>query len=274
MLSKRFLATLSQNISVGMEGAKGFWTGYSFSGLNIILCGDLHQFPPVACGKREALYYPLDTKDSVDTQVGHQTYEEFSTIVILKEQMRVSDPMWRNFLVDLRNRRVESHHLKMLRTLLLKCPTPNKSPRWPLDVDNPLTSSLPTVDFTTQPWANAALITPRHAVRTQWNEAASQKLCSETGECLFICPALNTIKGAPLTLEEQYALTSRHKNTKRRHNKELPETILLAIGMKVMVTVTIMTFWYVFGTDLSFFELFKLYFHLGLIMTPMFFMII
>ena len=29
-----------------------------------------------------------------------------------------------------------------------------------------------------------------------------------------------------------------------------------------------MTFWYVFGMDLTFFELFKLYFHLGLITTP------
>ena len=241
MLSKRFLATLSRNISVGMEGAKGFRTGYSFGGLNVVLCGDLHQFPPVACGKREALYYPLDTKDSVDAQVGRQTYEEFSTVVILKEQMRVSDPTWRNFLMDLRNGRVESHHLKMLRTLLLKRPTPDESPRWPLDVDNPPTSSLPAVDFTTQPWADAALITPRHAVRTQWNEAASQKLCSETGERLFICPALDTIKGAPLTLEERYALTNRHKNTKRRRNKELPETILLAIGMKVMVTNNLQT---------------------------------
>ena len=32
--------------------------------------------------------------------------------------------------------------------------------------------------------------------------------------------------------------------------------------------VIVMTFWYIFGTDLTFFELFKLYFHLGLITTP------
>ena len=36
----------------------------------------------------------------------------------------------------------------------------------------------------------------------------------------------------------------------------------------VPVFVIVMTFWYVFGTDLTFFELFKLYFHLGLITTP------
>ena len=35
-----------------------------------------------------------------------------------------------------------------------------------------------------------------------------------------------------------------------------------------MLSVIVMTFWYVSGTDLTFFELFKLYFHLGLITTP------
>ena len=34
--------------------------------------------------------------------------------------------------------------------------------------------------------------------------------------------------------------------------------------------VIVMTFWYVFRNGLNFFELFKLYFHLGLITTPMF----
>ena len=39
-----------------------------------------------------------------------------------------------------------------------------------------------------------------------------------------------------------------------------------------MGNVIVMTFWYVFGTDLTFFELLKkLYCHLGLITTPMFF---
>ena len=52
MLSKSFLAALSRNISIGMEGSQGFRQGISFGGLNIILCGDLHQFPPVINGSR------------------------------------------------------------------------------------------------------------------------------------------------------------------------------------------------------------------------------
>ena len=35
-----------------------------------------------------------------------------------------------------------------------------------------------------------------------------------------------------------------------------------------LLDVIVMTFWYVFWNGLIFFELFKLYFHLGLIMTP------
>ena len=84
MLSKSFLATLSRNISVGMEGSQGYRQGESFGGLNVILCGDLHQFPPVACGKRKPLYYPLWADDKLPFQVGPKIYEEFSTVVILK----------------------------------------------------------------------------------------------------------------------------------------------------------------------------------------------
>ena len=42
----------------------------------------------------------------------------------------------------------------------------------------------------------------------------------------------------------------------------------LRLPVIIMTFVIVMTFWYIFGTDLTFFELFKLYFHLGLITTP------
>lgn len=119
-------------------------------------------------------------------QVGRKTYEEFSTVVILREQMRVTDHTWRDFLDHLRYGRVELRHLKMLRTLLLKRQTvlcasvahpPTSSPDPPLD---PIESAGPSVDFSTQPWADASLITPRHAVRIRWNEAATQKQCTDS----------------------------------------------------------------------------------------------
>jgi hypothetical protein len=248
MLSKTFLATLSRNIAIGKEGSSGFQPGQSFGGLNVILCGDLHQFPPVACGKREALYYPINTKDSMDAQIGRRIYEEFTTVVILKEQMRVTDPTWRDFLVHLRYGRVETRHLKMLRTLLLKRPpaisdsltaAPSViTPSYSLS-DPPVIS--PHVDFNSHPWNDAPLITPRHAVRTRWNQAAVQKWCSGSQQRLFICQALETIKGVPLNLEERYALANHMKNSKRRSKKDLPDIIHLAIGMKVMVTNNLQT---------------------------------
>ena len=100
MISRSFLATLSRNIAIGLEGSPNAPQGHSFGELNVILCGDLHQFPPVACAKSEALYHPVNlTKDSEHAKIGCHIYKEFSTVVVLREQMRVTDQKWREFLV-------------------------------------------------------------------------------------------------------------------------------------------------------------------------------
>jgi len=221
MLSRSFLATLSRNIAIGLEGAPYARDGHSFGGLNVILCGDLHQFPPVACAKLEALYHPVNlTKDSDDAKIGRRIYEEFLTVVTLREQMRVTDQRWRNFLVRLRYGTVQRDDLTMLRTLLLQ-----QSP----------------IDFSSPPWADASLITPRHGVRTQWNQAALRKACSESGQRLLVCCAEDRIANRPLSLRERYALVQRSARDGRRKRKDLPDTIELAIGMKVMVTSNIAT---------------------------------
>jgi len=221
MLSRSFLATLSRNIAIGLEGASYSRDGHSFGGLNVILCGDLHQFPPVACAKSEALYHPVNlAKDSDDAKIGRRIYEEFSTVVTLREQMRVTDQEWRDFLVRLRYGRVQHGDLTTLRSLLLQ-----NSP----------------IDFSSAPWADASLITPRHGVRTQWNQAALRKACSESGQRLLVCSAEDTITNRPLSLRERYALAQRGAGDGRRKRKDLPETIELAIGMKVMVTSNIAT---------------------------------
>ena len=221
MLSRTFLATLSRNIGIGIEGAPYAREGHSFGGLNVILCGDLHQFPPVACAKSEALYHPVVlAKDSDEAKIGRRIYEEFSTVVILHEQMRVADQIWRNFLVRLRYGNVQRSDLTMLRNLLLQ--------------NSPINPSSP-------PWADASLITPRHAVRTHWNEASLRKACSESCQRLLVCYAEDTFKDRPLSLRERYALAQRGSGDGRRKHKDLPEKIELAIGMKVMVTSNIAT---------------------------------
>lgn len=84
--------------------------------LGCCICGDLHQFPPVAQRTSEYLYQPIHlATDTLECQVGRRIYEEFRTVVSLKEQMRVSDPVWRDLLVHLRYGKVCEHHIRMLK---------------------------------------------------------------------------------------------------------------------------------------------------------------
>jgi hypothetical protein len=224
MLSKSFLAKLSRHIGIGKEKPGQPKCSDSFGGINVIFCGDFHQFPPVATAKSEALYHPARvTIDSIESQLGRAIYEEFKTVVILREQVRVTDEIWRDFLVHLRHGRVKEHHLKMLRTLIVG--TPN---------------CLPT-DFSQNPWDSVALVTPRHAVRKSWNEAALRRHCRNTGVRLYVCPAEDKIKGRDLSLAERYGLAARGSSGKRKRKKDLPDMIEIAIGAKVLVTQNIDT---------------------------------
>jgi len=163
----------------------------SFGGINIILCGDFHQFPPVATSPTEALYFPINpAKDSAESQLGRAIYLEFTTVVILKEQMHVTDPVWRNFLKHLCYGQVQEFHIKMLRSLIIT------------------DKNCPPMDFQMEPWKSVALVTPRHAVRRLWNEEALHKYSHSTGNEIISCKAVDTIKGEPLTLREQYALAA------------------------------------------------------------------
>ncbi|GBE80035.1 ATP-dependent DNA helicase PIF1 [Sparassis crispa] len=223
MLAKTFLANLSNTVSVGKEGTPHrkdrFW-----GGINVVLCGDLHQFPPVAKGASEALFRPIGVRDSDDCALGRMTYEEFTTVVILKEQMRVTDEVWRKFLAHLRHGNVQPRHIDMLRSLIIN------------------QRESPHTDFDSAPWSDASLVTPRHAVRKMWNAAAVRKWCRKSGERLFVVGAEDSCKGRPLTVREKYAVLMRNKDKRNRsHKKDLPEQIELAKGMKVMVTSNVET---------------------------------
>ena len=93
MIAKTFLVMLSWNISISKEGSSSKKPGYSFGGISIILCGNLHQIPPVAKASQDLLYQPISiAKDSIECQIRRAIFEEFSTVVILKEQIRVTLP--------------------------------------------------------------------------------------------------------------------------------------------------------------------------------------
>jgi hypothetical protein len=97
-------------------------------------------------------------------------------------------------------------------------------------------------DFDTEPWNDVALVTPRHAVRKLWNESALRKHCQVTSHQLFICTAEDNIKGKALSLQERYGVAMCNAGSKRRKKcEDLPDTIKIAIGMKVMVTQNVKT---------------------------------
>jgi hypothetical protein len=219
MLGKTFLAKLSNRITIGKTMGQFGDMDRSFGNMNVILCGDLHQFPPVATARSELLYTPaLTSLKSNDAQIGRHIYDEFSSVVVLHKQMRVQDPIWHDFLQNLRFGHVQQPHLDLLRTLLI-----DRNPD----------------DYSSTPWNEAILITPRHSVRTKWNEAALKRHCQKNNHRLFICPAEDRVRGQLLSVQEQLAMKLRSQNQKQRHQKDLPDEISFAIGARVLVTQNI-----------------------------------
>jgi len=101
MVSREFFATIAELVAVARESAGMGQSGEAFGGLNMILVGDFYQFPPVVSKKTAPLYWPVNLR--VDTEaeiIGRRLYEQFRTVVILREQVRVTDPEW----VDLQPR--------------------------------------------------------------------------------------------------------------------------------------------------------------------------
>ncbi|THH12700.1 hypothetical protein EW146_g7451 [Bondarzewia mesenterica] len=226
MISKTLLSQLSRRINIAKKCPP--MNGLSFGGVSVILCGDHHQFPSVAAGSKETLYWPVQGGDTLERISGKEIFSEFENVVKLTQQMRVTDPVWREFLQNLRYGRVQEDDLQMLRGQILNTP------------------SCPITDFTTSPWNTASLVTPRHAVRTRWNSEATAKHCKQTGMIRFFCPAEDKIKsGGPrhLSIGEhcEVAKRSLHTTKRRDQRKDLPNEIELSVGMKVMVTTNLET---------------------------------
>ena len=221
MLSRSFLAKLSQVISVAKESERD----KAFGGLNVILVGDFHQFPPVVARRSAPLYWPVDPMhDAEDDILGRKIYEQFMTVVQLKKQIRVRDGVWHDVLQHVRYGNCRSEHIDIIKSLV---------------IDN---KDCAPVDYDKSPWKDVRLITPRHAVRTQWNSAAIQKHCIQRHQRLYIFPAEDTIGGRPVTNEEKIAIITQGKGSKTHMERGgLTKEIELAIGAPVMVTLNIMT---------------------------------
>lgn len=222
MLYKTFFALFSRRLSIAKSAENPDALNQPFGGISVLLAGDHHQFPPVGAARDERLYVPNNLvhvgPNQTPRDIGGMLYEQFNRCVILREQKRVQDPVYLEFLQALRHGRVTSDHVEMLRDLLLQ----------PEEFDESVEDN---------PWLDAPLITPRNSVRLAWNSAAIRRHCRRTGQRLYICPAGESLNHQPLTdnqrLRVKLALNHRRKKGNR---KDLPSEVELAIGAKVLFT--------------------------------------
>ena len=108
---------------------------------------------------------------------------------------------------------------------------------WTLVLTNP---KCVETDFSSPPWNNASLVTPRHGVRWIWNDVALRKHRQETQSIILECQVEDTIKGQPLPLHERYAALLRQQGADSRQRKQdLLDIVRVACGMKVMVTQSV-----------------------------------
>ena len=218
-ISKSFLAKIAENSTIGKQGFNHNLEPSSFGGLDVILCGDLHQFLPVAKSPWEYLYRATDLSDDLeDCKLGRAIYEEFTTFVILKEQKQVTDRVWHRLLTNLRKGQVQQSDLSTLHDLVIG------------------THRKPADDFSHDHWATAPLVTPRHGVRNLWNEHSTRKW-----RRLYVCTAEDMIGTRQLTSAERFRVSMRQKTHKTLAKKDLPSVVELANGMNVLVTSNIET---------------------------------
>lgn len=205
----------------------------TFGGVNLIIVGDFHQFPPVGRAAKAALYMPSpNTRPETDMErQGGRLYHLFDKVVVLKEQMRAPDPVWMEILNHARMGTCRPSHLVELRNLVMK---PNMT-------DDPLLQE--------PEWKDAVLVTPRHAVRRRWNTEAVKLHCQRTSNKLFLIKSDDRIDGRPITLDEINTDINLRKTDKKKISPDddpfdrgkLPNVLECAIGSEVMLTNNIST---------------------------------
>jgi hypothetical protein len=190
-----------------------------FAGMNVILMGDFHQFPPVA-RQFSALYSRHDTSDPVALQ-GRALYRQFDIVVCLRQQIRIKDIVWTGILSRLRVGKCNNEDIHIVRSLILN------------------SKDCPKTDFTCLPWSEAVLITTRHTVREAWNAARLKQHCAKTGNRRYIVGSEDFILNTGATLTDEMRLEVARLHEKK--TKKLNDRIEMAIGMKAMILVNLST---------------------------------
>lgn len=209
-----FDASLAVSKVKGQEGWEQ--SAYEpYGGMHVIKFGDFHQFPPVKNNKG-ALY--VDRKeDGRKSQLGRNMFVQFDRVVILREQVRVTDPVWTEILERVRVGQCSEDDVREIQKLVLgneECEVPN---------------------FDEPPWMDSILVTPRHAVREIWNDYSVKKHCVRTRNRKYTVPAEDFDRNSPssLSLEARLAIAK----TKDKDTGNLQDRIQIAVGMKAMVKI-------------------------------------
>lgn len=216
MLTTPLLDNLSQATGFVRTGVHSTEPSTAFGGLNVMLLGDFHQLPPVANSKR-ALYHSSPPDDS--SGYGRAYYEQFNIVVKLEEQMRIVDVEWDSILKRARTGDCTQQDIQEIRKLVLtneECKVP---------------------DFSTEPWNDAVLVTPRNGSRVYWNMRKVEQHCRANGHTHYVFYARDNTKQRLLTLQERLVIAS----LKTEETNNLPNKVDFAIGMKVMVLMNIDT---------------------------------
>ena len=215
---QQLLAALSKITSYVKGYASEVPSTLAFGGLNVILVGDFHQFPPV--GNPSAALYSSEDGSAVSA-LGRAIYLQFETVVKLTEQCRITDPVWNQVLANCRVGECTEDDLNQIGDLVLtneKCQTP---------------------DFDTKPWSDAILVTSQHGVRVAWNEYALLKHRQLSGQTVYVCPSEDTIAKdeSSLTLAQKIIVAG----MKEKQTGRLQERMQISVGMKAMVVLNIAT---------------------------------
>ena len=112
-------------------------------------------------------------------------------MVRLTQQVRVVDEEWLDVLRHARYGSCRAHHLQRLHSPIIT------------------NSRCPPVDFFSTPRNDTVLVTPRHAVRRQWNSEMALKYCQSNAQQLFICAPYDTVGDRPVTLSEKFAIVAK-----------------------------------------------------------------
>jgi hypothetical protein len=222
MLTKSNLTNMSevgQVVRSEVSGVGGNST-LPFGGMHIVLLGDFHQFPPVAAPS-QALYCDRPSTHKERSALGRQLFLQFNTVVILREQKRSHDEGWNDILNRLRVGECTEEDIDELRKLVLtdpRCEVP---------------------DFTSEGWRDVILVTPRHAVRKEWNRVSLLKHSMENGRRRYRIRAYDweSMSKQPARLDFRVAIAG----LSDKKSGGLAEDVVVAKGMKAMVVTNIAT---------------------------------